>query len=210
MDLVFEAGAATMQLLKGAYSCISLVKGVGLVAFRDPHGIRPLVLGRRPSRRGEEYCIASEDCAFGPIGFERVRDIRPGEMVIVTEEGDLISRQVAEVRLGWAARVWAGGLGGAVCWGAQYVERDRHQSGKVLGCAWKGVRNSGVHLFSFAVAAPTNWSPHASFVLVHPRPLTPEHSRHPAPPARAVITPSRHNSCHCPLPPPTQWRTASA
>eukprot|EP00887_Chlorella_sp_A99_P005217 scaffold1.g5217.t1 len=96
-DLVFEAGAATMQLLKGAYSCIALVKGVGLVAFRDPHGIRPLVLGRRAGRRGEqEYCVASEDCAFGPIGYERVRDIAPGEMVIITEEGNLVSKQVAE------------------------------------------------------------------------------------------------------------------
>ena len=45
---------------------------------------RPLVLGRRPSPMGDEYCIASEDCAFGPIGFERVRDVNPGEMVIIT------------------------------------------------------------------------------------------------------------------------------
>lgn len=95
MDMVFEAGEATMGLLKGAYSCISLIKGVGLVAFRDPHGIRPLVLGRRQGRRGEEWCVASEDCAFGPIGFERVRDVAPGEMVIITEEGRLVSRQVA-------------------------------------------------------------------------------------------------------------------
>jgi amidophosphoribosyltransferase len=96
MDMVFEAGEATMKLLKGAYSCISLIKGVGLVAFRDPHGIRPLVLGRRQGRRGEEWCVASEDCAFGPIGFERVRDVQPGEMIIIDEQGRLHTRQVAQ------------------------------------------------------------------------------------------------------------------
>jgi glutamine phosphoribosylpyrophosphate amidotransferase len=69
-----EAGINTMKLLEGAYSCITLVKGVGLVAFRDPHGIRPLVLGRRRNPDGTtDYCVASEDCAFGPIAFERVR-----------------------------------------------------------------------------------------------------------------------------------------
>jgi hypothetical protein len=61
---------------QGAYSCICLVKGVGLVAFRDPHGIRPLVLGRRASPHGDEWAVASEDCAFGPIAFERVRDVK--------------------------------------------------------------------------------------------------------------------------------------
>lgn len=96
MDMVFEAGEATMQLLQGAYSCISLIHGVGLVAFRDPHGIRPLVLGRRQGRRGEEWCVASEDCAFGPIGFERVRDVAPGEMIIIDDDGRLHSRQVAQ------------------------------------------------------------------------------------------------------------------
>lgn len=96
MDLVFEAGESMMKLLEGAYSCICLVKGVGMVAFRDPHGIRPLVLGRRTGPDGEEeWCVASEDCAFGPIGFERVRDVTPGEMIVVTEEGKLISRECA-------------------------------------------------------------------------------------------------------------------
>ena len=106
MDMLFEAGAATMSLIQGAYSCICLVKGVGLVAFRDPHGIRPLVLGRRQGRRGEEWCVASEDCAFGPIGFGRVRDVQPGEMIVITEEGELISRQCRP------ARAWVGGRGG--------------------------------------------------------------------------------------------------
>lgn len=93
INFLFEAGEMTMKLLKGAYSCLALVKGVGLVAFRDPNGIRPLVLGKRSSPHGDEWCVASEDCAFGPIGFERVRDVLPGEMVIITEEGKLMSRQ---------------------------------------------------------------------------------------------------------------------
>jgi glutamine phosphoribosylpyrophosphate amidotransferase len=64
---------------------------------------RPLVIGKRSSPQGDEWCIASEDCAFGPIGFERVRDVLPGEMVIITEEGKLMSRQCAQVRAGLAA-----------------------------------------------------------------------------------------------------------
>lgn len=99
MDLVLEAGDATMKILEGAYSCICLVMGVGLVAFRDPHGIRPLVLGKRPSSQGSghEWCVASEDCAFGPIGFERVRDVDPGEMIIITDSGELISHHCVPV-----------------------------------------------------------------------------------------------------------------
>lgn len=61
---------------------------------------RPLVLGRRDSPQGEEYCIASEDCAFGPIGFTRVRDVQPGEMVIVSEDGKLHTRQVCPSGVG--------------------------------------------------------------------------------------------------------------
>lgn len=94
-EFVLEAGESAMKILKGAYSCICLVKGVGLVAFRDPHGIRPLSIGKRESLdgNGTEWAIASEDCAFGPICFERVRDVQPGEMVIITEEGKLVSKQ---------------------------------------------------------------------------------------------------------------------
>jgi len=98
MEMVFEAGENTMALLQGAYSCICLVNGVGLVAFRDPHGIRPLVLGRRDGPRGEEWCVASEDCAFGPINFTRVRDVQPGEMIVITEEGKLVTRECAPAK----------------------------------------------------------------------------------------------------------------
>ncbi|KDD74745.1 hypothetical protein H632_c1101p2, partial [Helicosporidium sp. ATCC 50920] len=83
-ELLVEAVASTMSLARGAYSCICLVRGAGLLAFRDPHGIRPLVLGRRVAEGCEhlpqeqqtyDYAVASEDCSFGPIGFERVRDV---------------------------------------------------------------------------------------------------------------------------------------
>jgi amidophosphoribosyltransferase len=47
---------------------------------------RPLVLGQRDTQDGPEYCVASEDCAFGPIGYRRVRDVRPGEMIIISPE----------------------------------------------------------------------------------------------------------------------------
>ena len=69
---------------------------VGMFGFRDPNGIRPLVLGKRTGFNGNEWCLASEDCAFGPVGFERVRDIAPGEAVLITEDGKLLTRQVCD------------------------------------------------------------------------------------------------------------------
>lgn len=60
---------------------------------------RPLVLGKRVGPAGEEWAVASEDCAFGPIAFERVRDVHPGEMVIITPEGQLVTQQCAPGQL---------------------------------------------------------------------------------------------------------------
>ena len=62
---------------------------------------RPLVLGKRSSDDGDESCVASEDCAFGPIGFQRVRDVLPGEMIVITEEGKL------QIHLKYDASIWA-------------------------------------------------------------------------------------------------------
>ncbi len=60
---------------------------------------RPLVLGQRDSPRGTEYCIASEDCAFGPVGYRRVRDVRPGEMLIIDPEARHLSAELAPVTI---------------------------------------------------------------------------------------------------------------
>ncbi len=77
-----EAVANTMARLEGAYSVTALVDDT-LVGFRDPHGFRPLELGRI----GEDWVLASETCALDLIGADVVRDVGPGEMVFVDEDG---------------------------------------------------------------------------------------------------------------------------
>ncbi len=98
-DAAFRAVESVIRRAKGGYAVITVVLGLGLVAFRDPHGIRPLVLGRRQADGGTEYAIASESVALDVLGFERVRDIAPGEAVVITPRGELHSRQCAEGEL---------------------------------------------------------------------------------------------------------------
>lgn len=94
---VFDGVKLTMERVKGAYTVIALVDGVGLLAFRDPKGIRPLSLGQRtPGLLGDEYAFASEDVAFSMMGFNKVRDIAPGEAVLIDLEGNLHSFQAAK------------------------------------------------------------------------------------------------------------------
>ncbi len=92
-EAVFEATTKTMNLLEGSYAVITLIDEVGLFAFRDPHGIRPLSLGKRQTQRGEEWALASESVGFDPIGFKKVRDVAPGEAILITPEGECISKQ---------------------------------------------------------------------------------------------------------------------
>ncbi len=94
-DHVFKAVAAVHNRCVGGYAVVALVLGVGLVAFRDPHGIRPAVIGVRASDEGNEYAIASESVALDLLGFKRLRDIAPGEGVVVTLDGQLHTRQCA-------------------------------------------------------------------------------------------------------------------
>ncbi len=95
-DHIFKAVAGVHARARGGYACIALVLGYGLVAFRDPHGIRPLVLGERITAEGHEYAVASESVALDVLGFKLVRDIMPGEAVIITDQGQLHSRRCAE------------------------------------------------------------------------------------------------------------------
>jgi amidophosphoribosyltransferase len=86
---VFRAVAGVHRRARGGYAAVAMVLGLGLVAFRDPNGIRPLVLGRRDSGHGSDYAVASESVAFDLPGFTRMRDVRPGEAVVITADGKL-------------------------------------------------------------------------------------------------------------------------
>ena len=93
---VFEAVKGVHRRCRGAFAVVSMIIGCGIVAFRDRHGIRPLVFGRRDSDRGAEYMIASESAALDILGFELVRDVAPGEAVFVSEDGKLATRRCAD------------------------------------------------------------------------------------------------------------------
>ncbi|EIL95041.1 MULTISPECIES: amidophosphoribosyltransferase [Rhodanobacter] len=95
-DHIFKAVAGVHARARGGYACIALLLGYGLIAFRDPNGIRPLVLGERVTGEGREYAVASESVALDILGFRRIRDVAPGEAVIITDDGQLHSRRCAE------------------------------------------------------------------------------------------------------------------
>ena len=95
-DAVFSAVSAVHRRAKGAYAVIAQIASCGLVAFRDPHGIRPLCLGRLEADSGPEWMVASESVALTGCGYSFVRDIEPGEAVLIDLDGNVRSRQCAE------------------------------------------------------------------------------------------------------------------
>lgn len=94
---VFHAVKRVHERCRGGFAAISMISGVGIVGFRDPYGIRPIVFGRRETDLGTEYMIASESVALNVLGFELIRDIAPGEAVFISKEGELFAEQCAEV-----------------------------------------------------------------------------------------------------------------
>ena len=96
---IFRAMKTVFRLCKGAYSAVTLIGGHGIVAFRDPHGIRPLQLGKRKYGMKEEYMIASENTVFKALEYEFVRDVQPGEVIFIDCKNRLHSRVVRKGEL---------------------------------------------------------------------------------------------------------------
>ncbi|WLI87741.1 amidophosphoribosyltransferase [Massilia sp. R2A-15] len=95
-DAVFKAVAMVHRRVRGAYAVVAQIAGHGLLAFRDPFGIRPLCIGVNETDDGVEYMVASESVALEGIGFRFMRDIAPGEAVFIDSDGALHQRQCAD------------------------------------------------------------------------------------------------------------------
>jgi amidophosphoribosyltransferase len=93
---VFKAVSKTHRRCDGAYAVIALITGHGILAFRDNNGIRPLSIGIRKGKERDEYIVASEDALFTSQGFDKLRDVEPGEAVFIDKKGNLFSQQCAE------------------------------------------------------------------------------------------------------------------
>ncbi len=95
-SVMFKAVAALHKRVRGSYAVVSQIAGYGLLAFRDPYGIRPLCIGFNDTDRGPEYVIASESVALEGLGFHFLRDVMPGEAIFIDNDGKLYNQQCAE------------------------------------------------------------------------------------------------------------------
>jgi len=96
VDDVFKAVAGVHRRCRGAYAAVAMITGYGVVAFRDPYGIRPLVYGKQETPQGANFMMASESVALDALGYELIRDVAPGEAVFISLDGQLHTRQCAE------------------------------------------------------------------------------------------------------------------
>ena len=92
---IFGAVANVHRRLRGAYAVVAMIAGYGVLAFRDPYGIRPLVIGYHETEAGADYMVASESVAVDALGFRVLRDVAPGEAVFIDEDGRFHSQQCA-------------------------------------------------------------------------------------------------------------------
>jgi amidophosphoribosyltransferase len=93
---VFKAVAGVFRRCHGAYSVVGIIAGHGMFAFRDPHGIRPMVFGARGTGKNKEYCFTSESVMFYMMGFDYVKDVGAGECIFIDQNRKVHSKQIAK------------------------------------------------------------------------------------------------------------------
>ena len=89
---LFKAVKSVLQQCQGGFACTAMVTGYGIFGFRDPHGIRPLIYGKRDSPHGTDYMITSESVGLSALGFTPIADVKPGECIIITK--NTVSKRV--------------------------------------------------------------------------------------------------------------------
>ncbi|MCK0536191.1 amidophosphoribosyltransferase [Alcanivorax quisquiliarum] len=93
---IFAAVRRVHERVEGAYAVVAMITGYGILAFRDPYGVRPVCFGKRETDRGTEYMVASESVALSGVGFHLERDLAPGEAIYITAEGEVHTQQCAD------------------------------------------------------------------------------------------------------------------
>ena len=96
VDDIFTAVSETHKRIEGAYAVVAMLTGKGIIGFRDPHGIRPIVYGKRVSGDNVEYMIASESVALQASGFELISDLKPGEAIYIDADNNVHLKQCSE------------------------------------------------------------------------------------------------------------------
>ncbi len=96
-DALFSAVERTMENLNGSYSVVTLIPGIGLFAFRDPRGIRPFIIGKKVTLDGTSFALASENTVLDILGYKVLRDVMPGEAILIREDKSYLSRQIKNI-----------------------------------------------------------------------------------------------------------------
>ncbi|NOS66857.1 MAG: amidophosphoribosyltransferase, partial [Candidatus Peribacteraceae bacterium] len=142
---VFRAVKMVYRRCQGAYSAVALIGGHGIVGFRDPHGIRPLQLGKRKYGMKEEYMIASESTVFKALDYEFVRDIKPGEVVYIDRHNKLHAAIVKKGELSPCLFEWVYLAAPDSTIDGVNVYKARVRMGEALA---EQIKKSGIHIDS--------------------------------------------------------------
>ncbi|WP_369178931.1 amidophosphoribosyltransferase [Candidatus Thiodubiliella endoseptemdiera] len=93
---IFTSIMQVHKRVRGAYAAVGMIPGYGIFGFRDPNGIRPLILGKRTTKGGTKYMLASESVALTALGYKVTRDIAPGEGVVIDRKGNIFTKQCSD------------------------------------------------------------------------------------------------------------------